>query len=190
MATKITKSELKQMIREALREELSTRNTLIEAADPDQAKRLKKSVVMALMNVGNKAGAKHIYNYDFAISDTIKPDTVEVNGNVITVHSGFLDNSRKFSRLLNVVTQATSAPSKAGPVGDPNSKLVYVLTTFRGKTLIYDDFYDAVTDAEGDLAMEANMIDTMYQSPDGTLTEVSETDPNYHRWTEEEGIKA
>ena len=189
MATKITKSELKQMIREALREELfNSKNVLTEASFlADKPKRVKMLAVQRLMELGERAAAQHIYKYDFAISDTIKPDTVEVNGSTITVHTSFLENTRKFSRMLNAITRAVNAP--VTPELDPNSKIVYVLTTFRGKELIYDDFYDAVTDAEGDLVMEANMIDTMYQAPDGTLTEVPESDPNYHRWTEEEGIR-
>jgi hypothetical protein len=185
MATKITKSELKQMIREALREELAQNNYLAESsAMTDQAKRLKRAVQLQLINDGLEAAAYHLNKYDFEISDTIKPGTVEVNGNTIIIHSGFLAKNMYYKLAVAIAKAIKSNGNSAN-----NGKIVYVLTTFRGKDIIYEDFYEAVTDAEGDLAMEANMIDTMYQAPDGTLTEVPESDPNYHRWTEEEGIK-
>lgn len=182
----MTKGELRQMIREVLREELANKSHLREASGiNDQAKKLKRMVLLQLADGGLKNVASQLNSYNFVISDTIKPGTVEINGNTIVVHSDFL-NENMYNKLAAKIARVITSKSVASAA---NGKLVYVLTTFRGKELIYDDFYDAVIDAEGDLVMEANMIDTMYQAQDGTLTAVPETDPNYHRWTEEEGIR-
>lgn len=180
----MTKSELRQVIREVLKEELAKKLTLRESpAVTDQTRRLKKVIQLQVANAGSTNIANLISKYDFVISDTIQPGTVEVNGSTLVIHSDFL-NKNMYRNLASAIVQ------KLKPGGSSSKrKIVYVLTTFRGKELIYDDFYEAVIDAEGDLVMEANMIDTMYQAPDGTLTEVPETDPNYHRWTEEEGIR-
>ena len=76
-----------------------------------------------------------------------------------------------------------------------NKKVVFVLTTFDGKEYTYDDFWDAVIDAEDKYCVEANMVDGYFQTTDEDG--LSSFDPVYKsnddapydgHWTEEEGV--
>ena len=84
---------------------------------------------------------------------------------------------------------------QSAPVNKQNKKVVFVLTTFDGKEYTYDDFWDAVVDAEDKYCVEANMIDGYFVTTDSDG--LSSYDPVYKQnddapydghWTEEEGV--
>ncbi len=79
----------------------------------------------------------------------------------------------------------TVKPNKA-------NKVVYIITALGNKELgVYEDFWDAVMDAEDKYCVEANMIDAYYETTDedglNSYTEVEDNAPYNGRWTEEEG---
>lgn len=73
-----------------------------------------------------------------------------------------------------------------------NKKPIYVLTTFDDQEVVYADFDKAVEAAElGDYAGEAAKISSYYELENEndiiTRGSMTENDPYYGRWTEEEG---
>lgn len=80
----------------------------------------------------------------------------------------------------------TVKPNKA-------NKVVYIITALRNRELgVYEDFWDAVMDAEDKYCVDANMIDAYYEITDedglNSYVDVEENAPYNGRWTEEEGV--
>lgn len=80
----------------------------------------------------------------------------------------------------------TVKPNKA-------NKVVYIITALRNRELgVYEDFWEAVMDAEDKYCVDANMIDAYYEITDedglNSYVDVEETAPYNGRWTEEEGV--
>ena len=72
------------------------------------------------------------------------------------------------------------------------TRVVYIITKWGGAELgEYDDFWDAVIDAEDKFCVDANMIDAYYVTVDedglSSYEPVESDKPFYGRWTEEEG---
>lgn len=95
-------------------------------------------------------------------------------------------------RILNEDNKISWQP-KHKQVNNKAKKVVYIITKWGGVELgEYDDFWDAVLDAEDEYCMEANMIDAYYVTFDddglASYDPVPEGEPYYAHWTEEEGV--
>lgn len=76
----------------------------------------------------------------------------------------------------------------------PEKEVVFVLTKFNGEEVVYDDFWDAVFDAEDKYCVDANMINGYFRSTDedgltslDPIFKVNDDAPYDGHWTEEEG---
>jgi len=68
-------------------------------------------------------------------------------------------------------------------------KIVYVLSTFDGNKYVYNNFYEAVDDAENEYCTEANSVYPYYLETNGSYTEMVPDDvEGCLCWTDEEGI--
>jgi hypothetical protein len=75
-----------------------------------------------------------------------------------------------------------------------NKRVVYILTKFNGEEVIYDDFWDAVIDAEDKYCMDANMVDGYFETTDEDglssyepVYKINDNAPYDGHWIEEEG---
>ena len=85
---KITKSELKEMIREALREELSTKVLKEDITDS----KFKNLLMKSFVNSGDRDTAVLLHKHEFFSSDNIAPGTASVNkSGTVCVHTSLLD---------------------------------------------------------------------------------------------------
>jgi hypothetical protein len=103
----MTKSELRQMIREVLKEELASKKLLKEASQSDQSKRLKRAAIVYLIEHGKKNIAQLLNQFDFVITDTIAPGTIEITGGVLNIHTDLANGP--FNVMLAAIAQAVKS---------------------------------------------------------------------------------
>ena len=82
---------------------------------------------------------------------------------------------------------------KLQKTASPKKNVVFILTKFNGDEVIYDDFWDAVLDAEdGKFCGATNMISAYYETADedglNSYELVPDGKPYDGHWTEEEGV--
>jgi hypothetical protein len=110
----MTKSELRSMIREILKEELQ-RKPLSEAAGFSKVSdaQFKKKLIADIANTCNKAVAEMLYRFDFRSTDEIAKNTASITAEdgIINIHTELLvpENLEKAKKAVLKVFKAELA---------------------------------------------------------------------------------
>jgi hypothetical protein len=88
----MTKSELRQVIREVLHEELASKKYLKEAQGADSDRSFKNKLMKAFINNGDRKVAEYLHKHEFYSTDKIAKSTAEISSSgTISIHIDLCD---------------------------------------------------------------------------------------------------